>query len=63
MGKQPYLIGNDKYIIGLIGLRDKIRELSKSTIHELKDKGIKTVMLTGDNERTAKTVAENLGIR
>jgi Cd2+/Zn2+-exporting ATPase len=61
-GKTAVLIGNDKYIIGLIGLRDKIRELSKSTVHELKSKGIKTVMLTGDNERTAKTVAEDLGI-
>ncbi|HEX7467189.1 MAG TPA: cation-translocating P-type ATPase, partial [Methanobacterium sp.] len=61
-GKTAVLVGNDRSIIGLIGLRDTIRELSKSTIHELKDKGIKTVMLTGDNDRTAKTVSENLGI-
>ena len=61
-GKTAILVGNDRYIIGLIGLRDKIRELSENTIHRLNDKGIKTVMLTGDNERTAKTVSENLGI-
>jgi Zn2+/Cd2+-exporting ATPase len=61
-GKTAVLIGNDKYILGLIGLRDKIREQSKKTVHELKNKGIKTVMLTGDNERTAKTVTEKLGI-
>ena len=61
-GKTAILIGNDKSIIGLIGLRDKIRELSKSTVHDLNTKGIKTIMLTGDNNRTAKTVTENLGI-
>ena len=61
-GKTVVFIGNNRSIIGLIGLRDKIRELSKYTIHELKNKEIKTVMLTGDNNRTAKTVAENLGL-
>jgi len=61
-GKTAILVGNDRSIIGLIGLRDKIREFSQNTVHKLKDKGIKTVMLTGDNERIAKTVAENLGI-
>jgi Zn2+/Cd2+-exporting ATPase len=61
-GKTAILVGNDKHILGLIGLRDKIRDLSKSTVQELKNNGIKTVMLTGDNDRTAKTVAENLGI-
>ncbi|MDO9045672.1 MAG: cation-translocating P-type ATPase [Methanobacteriaceae archaeon] len=61
-GKTAVLVGNDKHIIGLIGLRDKIRDLSESTVQELKNNGIKTVMLTGDNDRTAKTVAENLGI-
>ena len=61
-GKTAVLVGKDKYIIGLIGLRDKIRDLSKSTVQELKNNGIKTVMLTGDNDRTAKIVAENLEI-
>ena len=61
-GKTAILVGNDKHIIGLIGLRDKIRDLSKSTVQELKHNGIKTVMLTGDNDKTAKTVAESLGI-
>jgi Cd2+/Zn2+-exporting ATPase len=61
-GKTAILVGNDNHILGLIGLRDKIRELSKSAVYELKNNGIKTVMLTGDNDRTAKTVAENLEI-
>ena len=61
-GKTVVLVGNDKSIIGLIGLRDKLREKSKSTILNLKNKGIKTVMLTGDNQRNTKTVKENIGI-
>ncbi len=61
-GKTAIIVGNERSIIGLIGLRDKIRELSLNTVRELKDKGIITVMLTGDNERIAKTVGENLGI-
>ena len=62
-GKTVILVGNDGSVIGLIGLRDKIRELSRSTVQELHNNGIKTVMLTGDNNRTAKTVTENLGIQ
>ena len=61
-GKTAILIGTNDHIIGLIGLKDKIRDLSKITIKELKNKGIRTIMLTGDNERTAHSVAENLGI-
>jgi Zn2+/Cd2+-exporting ATPase len=61
-GKTVVLIGNDQHIMGLIGLRDKIRDLSPSTLQELKNKGIKTVMLTGDHERTARTVAHDLDI-
>jgi Cd2+/Zn2+-exporting ATPase len=61
-GKTTILIGNHISIHGLIGLRDKIRDQSKITVQELKSKGIKTVMLTGDNDRTAKSVTEYLGI-
>ena len=61
-GNTVILVGNDRYILGLIGLRDKIRDLSKNTIQELKNKGIKTIMLTGDNEITARTVTEDLRI-
>lgn len=47
-------------VIGVIGLEDKIRETSKETIDNLKNLGIKTFMLTGDNEKVAKKVAEQL---
>jgi len=61
-GKTTVLLGNDQEIVGLIGLRDRIRNLSKSTVAELKDNGIKTVMLTGDHERTAHNVSSELGL-
>ncbi len=61
-GKTVVLIANEKYIMGIIGLKDKIREKSKNTILKLKNKGIKTVMLTGDNIITAKTVTEDIGM-
>ncbi|MFQ6119990.1 MAG: heavy metal translocating P-type ATPase, partial [Methanosarcinales archaeon] len=61
-GKTIVLVGSDKHIIGVIALMDKIRDASYNTIKELRNKGIKTVMLTGDNERVAKAIAEKLAI-
>lgn len=61
-GKTILIIGNNEHIIGLIGLMDIIRPLSKSTLTNLKEKNIKTVMLTGDNEGTAKAVSSQIGI-
>jgi Cu2+-exporting ATPase len=52
----------DENVIGVIGLEDKIRETSKETILSLKNKGIKTYMLTGDNEKVAKNVADQLDL-
>jgi Cd2+/Zn2+-exporting ATPase len=49
-------------VIGAIAMRDELREAAPGVIHELKDAGIETVMLTGDNERVAAAVAEGVGI-
>ncbi len=61
-GKTAIILGNDEHIIGVIGLMDKIRPLSRSTIQGLKERNVKTVMLTGDNESTAKAVSSKIGI-
>ena len=61
-GKTAIILGNDEHVIGVIGLMDKIRPLSRSTIQGLKERNIKTVMLTGDNESTAKAVSSKIGI-
>jgi len=52
----------DGDIIGAIALRDEVREAAPSVVAALQDAGIETVMLTGDNERTAAAVAEEVGI-
>ena len=49
-------------LIAAIGLSDSIREESYNAIKRLKEEGIKTWMLTGDNEKTAKQVSEELGL-
>ncbi|MBR9680457.1 MAG: cadmium-translocating P-type ATPase, partial [Candidatus Altiarchaeota archaeon] len=59
-GKTAVMIGNKNHLIGVIALMDKIRTSSADTIKELQNQGIRTVMLTGDNERVAKSIAEEL---
>lgn len=61
-GKTVVLVANETNILGLIAMRDEVRDASKNTISKLKSSGIKTVMLTGDNERTAKTVSDDMGL-
>ncbi len=61
-GKTTVIIGNKNHILGFISLTDKIRDDGSSTILQLKEKSIKTIMLTGDNSSTAKAVAENIGL-
>ena len=56
-----YVIKNNE-IIALIGACDIIRENVKNVIKELQEQGITTVMLTGDNEKTASKIAKELGI-
>lgn len=61
-GKTPMLFAFSGEIIGIIAVADVVKEDSKSAVAELKAMGIEVVMLTGDNERTAKAIAENVGI-
>jgi len=61
-GKTVLIIADQDHVIGLIGLMDKIRISSESTIRSLKERNIKTIMLTGDNEGTAKAVSSKIGI-
>ena len=56
-----YVAAKDTYI-GMIAIADKVRESSKSVIEELKSIGIDVIMLTGDNERTAKAIAKEVGL-
>lgn len=52
-----------KEILGLIPVADTIKETAKAGVEALQKKGIEVVMITGDNERTARAIAEKVGIR
>ena len=61
-GKTPlYFSGNGKFF-GIIAVADVIKEESPEAVSQLKGMGIHTVMLTGDNERTANAIAEKVGV-
>ncbi len=61
-GKTPLLFSDGKRLLGIIAVADEIREESKSAVQKLQNMNIKVVMLTGDNELTARAVADKLGI-
>lgn len=61
-GKTVMIIAQEYKIIGLIAVADTIKETSKEAIKMLKDIGLKTIMITGDNQKTAKAVANQVGI-
>lgn len=61
-GKTPVLFARDDKLLGIIAVADTIKEDSAQAIQELKDMGIHTVMLTGDNEITARAIAAQAGV-
>ncbi|AEG41177.1 Copper-transporting ATPase [Lactobacillus kefiranofaciens subsp. kefiranofaciens] len=60
--KTVVYVGLGKEIIGLIAIQDVPKPSSKAAIAELKKRGLKTVMLTGDNENVAQAISEEIGI-
>lgn len=60
LGKTVSYIAFNKEIVGYITITDAIKTSSKEAIHNLMKKGVAVIMLTGDNENTAKAVADNL---
>ncbi len=62
MGKTAVLVTIDSKLSGILALADTIKETAKKAIDALKSKGKEVIMLTGDNERTAKHIATRLGI-
>lgn len=61
-GKTPLFFGKDDQMVGVIAVADVMKEDSPQAIRELQEMGIKVVMLTGDNERTAKTIGSQAGV-
>lgn len=61
-GKTPLIFAMGKEILGVIAVADQVKSDSASAIDELHKLGLRVVMLTGDNERTANAVARNCGV-
>lgn len=61
-GKTPVLFTKDNKLIGIIAVADTIKDDTPQAVSELKKMGIHVVMLTGDNEITAKAIAEQAGV-
>ena len=62
-GNTVVFVLKDKKLMGYIALNDMIRETSKEAIESLKEMGIDSYMLTGDNQKVANEVAKKLGIK
>ncbi|WP_418749911.1 heavy metal translocating P-type ATPase [Frisingicoccus sp.] len=61
-GKTPLFFARDGKLIGMIAVADVMKEDSPQAIRELQNMGIHVVMLTGDNERTAKAIGKQAGV-
>lgn len=61
--KTVVYFANDTEVLAVIAIADKVKATSKEAIKTLQDSGIEVYMLTGDNEQTAKAVAEEVGVR
>ncbi len=60
--KTVVLVAVDGKTMGMIGIADRIKKDSEEAIRELRSMGFETVMITGDNKRTAQAIAEKVGI-
>ncbi|MCM1284369.1 MAG: heavy metal translocating P-type ATPase [Muribaculaceae bacterium] len=61
-GKTPLLFAKDQQLLGMIAVADTIKEDSAEAVAMLKSMGIRVVMLTGDNEQTAKAIGAQAGV-
>ncbi len=61
-GQTPLLFARDGRVLGMIAVADVLKPDSVTAIAELRDMGLRVVMLTGDNERTARAIGEQVGV-
>lgn len=61
-GKTPLIFAQEKKLVGIIAVADVVKPTSKEAIEKLKALGIKVIMLTGDNKKTAEAIRSQLGL-
>ena len=62
-GKTPIYFANEQQVLGVVAVADTIKNTAKDTIKQLQAMKINVVLLTGDNQKTAQTIAQQLGIK
>ena len=62
MGYTAFLVGWDGEVRGTLGVADTLRDTAVAAVAQLHDQGVEVAMLTGDNQRTAETIARQVGI-
>ena len=62
-GYTAIIVSEDKKILGIIGVADAVKDDSIESIAKLNKQGYRTIMITGDNEKTAKAIASQVGIK
>lgn len=61
-GKTAMLIAIDQQLAGMVAVADTVKDSSKAAIKRMHDHGLEVIMLTGDNQRTANAIAQQVGI-
>ncbi len=61
-GKSVMFVAFDQRLVGLIGIADVVKDSTMSSIQQLKQMGLKLIMITGDNTRTAQAIGQQIGI-
>jgi Cu+-exporting ATPase len=61
-GKTAMLVAHGSELVGVVADADTVKESAKEAVSQLRDRGVDVMMITGDNERTARAVAEQVGI-
>ncbi|SHG59260.1 heavy metal translocating P-type ATPase [Halobaculum gomorrense] len=61
-GKTVVLVGTEEDLEGVVAVADEVRPEARRTVERLREAGVHTVMLTGDNERTARAVGREVGV-
>ncbi|WP_313468288.1 heavy metal translocating P-type ATPase [Streptococcus parasuis] len=61
-GKTPMYLSVDGELVGIIAVADTLKENSMKAVKELRRRGVEVIMITGDNKRTAKAIAKQVGI-
>lgn len=61
-GKTAMILASDSTVLGIVAVADTVKETSAQAVQSLQRMGLQTIMLTGDNERTARAIARQVGI-